>query len=66
VDAFLAAALDSAARVLRHIQQTGELPADTLPEQDLMAGWLPVCLDNAGLPPGTGTLDAFMAWCGLE
>lgn len=60
MDAYTAAALDSAVRVLRHVFN-GELPGDTLPEEDVMGGFLALALDNVGLPAVPQTLDALMA-----
>lgn len=46
--------------MLRHVFN-GELPGDTLPEEDVMGGFLALALDNVGLPAVPQTLDALMA-----
>lgn len=62
MDPFLAAALDSAVRVLRNWVVTGELSDETMAEEEMTAMWLALALHNVNLPVSTGTLDALLAW----
>lgn len=61
MDAFELAALDSAVRVLRSVF-SGNLPDDTLPQEDVLGALLAVSIDSVGLPATTATLDALVAW----